>query len=272
MKEIYKKSEFIGKGNNLSVVERDFEGGGEIHLHDYYELEMVLEGDGEQNLNGTTYPLKKGTVYLITPIDFHCITSLKGMKIINISFDEALLSAEWRMHFVNRRNDLIFNSEEKFEYLSKLFYAMKEECESDNAYSTKACNHLLELLFISIFRKTQNAKSEASVTVKPYMQYIFQHFRDELTLSQIAALSGYTPHYFSTLFHSETGRCFTDFLNELRINYAKMLLNTTNLSITEICEKSGFGSQSNFFRIFNLSQGCSPKAYRQNGKYYYIEK
>lgn len=265
MKPIYQKSDYIKNENNLSVTRRDIEGTAEIHLHNYYELELILEGEGEQNLNGTVYSLKKGTVYLLTPIDFHSLSTEKYVKVINISFDETLISPEWRLLFVNRRKDLIFNAEgQDFENIKYLFFMVEEEINNGELYDTQALRHLTELLFISVARNTVTEKKENKVNTKPYMQYIFQHFREELTLTQIANLSGYTPHYFSALFHNETGRCFTDFLNDLRINYAKMLLDTTSLSVTEIGEKSGFGSQSNFFRVFSQQIGCSPNTYRKN--------
>ena len=43
----------------------------DIHWHDYFEIEMVVEGSADHILNGKTYSLSKGDIYLLTPVDFH---------------------------------------------------------------------------------------------------------------------------------------------------------------------------------------------------------
>lgn len=264
-KTLYKAERLVDSKTHLTFTKHNAPEKPETHLHDYYELELVLSGEGEQNLNGSVYPLKAGSFYLVTPIDFHCVIPKPQLTIANISFDETLISPEWQLYFMNRRADLFFNcgGEEK-QHLEALFSLMEKESRSKDGYAHSARQQLLELLFITIARKSTPNEIGTPLTVQRSMQYIFRHFRDGLTLSQIAAESGYTPHYFSALFHKETGRRLTDFLTELRLNYAKMLLSTTDLSITEICEKSGFGSQSNFFRLFSQHLGCTPVQYRKN--------
>ncbi len=62
------------------------------HWHNYFEIEIVTEGTGTHILNGTTYPICKGDIYLLTPVDFHEIRSSTPKELINISFDEVWLT------------------------------------------------------------------------------------------------------------------------------------------------------------------------------------
>ena len=94
------------------------------------------------------------------------------------------------------------------------------------------------------------------------MQYLFCHFREDISLAEVAKKSGYTPNYFSTLFRQNTGERFVDFLSNLRLNYAKMLLQSTELSIAEAAERSGFGSESALYRKFRKALGVSPSSFR----------
>ena len=65
----------------------------------------------------------------------------------------------------------------------------------------------------------------------------------------------------------ETAYAFVDFLAQLRLNYARTMLLTSNLSISHIAQISGFSSSSNFFRAFRKETGLSPlevRAQNQN--------
>ena len=94
------------------------------------------------------------------------------------------------------------------------------------------------------------------------MNYLYTHFRERLTVEEIAEVCGYTPNYFSRLFHSLTGRSYTDFLNALRVNHAIMLLRSTKQSVTEIAFGCGFSSLSNFYRAFREQTGRIPTEIR----------
>ncbi len=230
-----------------------------MHLHTYYELEIVLSGTGEQNLNGTVYPLGSDSVYFLTPIDFHSVTPKGAMEIVNISFDETLLSPQLRLLFMNRRDNYIFPAQKTLRYLVEL---LQEEQSRKDEHSELCCRDLLEVLLYTIARG-KGREYTGSTQVHRSMQYLFRHFREDISLELVAAQSGYTPNYFSYLFHEITGEKFVDFLGNLRLNYCKMLLLSTDLSITEVAEKSGFGSASAMYRRLYKAIGLSPTEFRQ---------
>ena len=237
----------------------------QMHLHEYYELEIILSGTGTQNLNGTPYSLEPGSVYFLTPIDFHSVSPDTVLEIANLSFEDPLLSPEMRMRFANRRNNLIFRADSRLSsQLLFLARMLSAECDVEDAFSHQMRQNLLETLLITLLRQSREPSDDPlpHAQLHDAMQYLFCHFREEITLSQLAQRSGYTPNYFSQLFRQVCGTCFLDFLTNLRLNYAKMLLLSTSLSTTEIAEKSGFGSPSGFFRRFRQCCGCTPDDFR----------
>ncbi|MBQ8203999.1 MAG: helix-turn-helix transcriptional regulator [Clostridia bacterium] len=260
-------NEFADPQKNVSFVERRIGVGmGGAHVHEFYELEYILEGEGEQNLNGSMYKLRPGSFYLLTPIDFHSLSTDDYLLIANISFDMSALSPEWQMQFTGRRHNLFCNLEgqEKMHFEAVLSMFRKEFSETDTLAANMQKN-LLEIIFAFVARNMKAEKAGAAEGLQKSLQYIFEHFREDIKLEQIATLGGYTPTYFSSLFHERTGKRFSDFVNDLRIHYAKVLLANTDLSITEVCEKSGFGSISNFLRLFKDS-GQTPTQYRKSSK------
>ena len=111
-------------------------------------------------------------------------------------------------------------------------------------------------------KKEENLQRLPTAKVQDSMRYLFRHFREDISLAQIAEKSGYTPNYFSHLFHDSCGIRFVDFLTRLRLNYARTMLLTSSLSVSQIAQVSGFSSQSNFFRTFRKETGLSPLEYR----------
>jgi len=179
-----------------------------MHLHSFYELEMVLSGTGEQNLNGTVYPIGPDSVYFLTPIDFHAVTPHGDMEIVNISFDETLLSPQLRLLFMNRRDNFIFTDQGSA--LRHTVELLQQEQERHDEYSEICRRDLLEVVLYAVARRKGRGYT-GSTQVHSSMQYLFRHFREDISLETVAAQSGYTPNYFSYLFHEITGEKFVDF-------------------------------------------------------------
>lgn len=93
-------------------------------------------------------------------------------------------------------------------------------------------------------------------------QYIYQHFKDPISISDIAMVSNMTETSFCRYFKAKTQKKFVRFLNEVRISYASKLLNNDSYSITDACYESGFNSLSYFIRQFRTIMKMSPMEYK----------
>ena len=87
-------------------------------------------------------------------------------------------------------------------------------------------------------------------------------FCDDISLQSISKEFDINANYVSQLFKKEMGTTFTEYLTNLRIDYACKLLATTALTLIEIAEKSGYDDYFYFSRIFKKVKGISPSAYR----------
>jgi len=85
------------------------------------------------------------------------------------------------------------------------------------------------------------------------------------TLEQMAAQLKLKRTRFSALFHHYTGDAPVRYLARLRVERARRLLRTTNLSVTEIALACGFASSQHFARVFQQFTGVTASAYRQHG-------
>lgn len=103
--------------------------------------------------------------------------------------------------------------------------------------------------------------SDLSVS-ETIIQYINNNICKQFTLQELADYVNLSPYYFSRLFKKEVGHAPLDYVSITKINYAKMMLRTTKLSVAEIGESLGYSSSASFINAFKLRRGISPNKYR----------
>lgn len=96
--------------------------------------------------------------------------------------------------------------------------------------------------------------------------YIWNHFRENITLTQVAEAMGANASYLSRLLKQETGKNFVDILTEYRISLAKRLLEQPRSRVIEVCEQVGYSDYTYFYQVFKKVEGISPSEYKKNGK------
>jgi len=96
-------------------------------------------------------------------------------------------------------------------------------------------------------------------------RYIWENYTRKINLQEIAAVSGLSAPYFSTIFKEEMRENLSSYLNRLRVEKAAAMLLTTNQSISGIATACGFEDQSWFSKIFKNKIGYTPGKYRECG-------
>ncbi len=95
-------------------------------------------------------------------------------------------------------------------------------------------------------------------------RYIDENYSKDISLDDISRLMNISPYYFSKLFKEKTGENFVEFLTRIRIDKAKELLKSPDISMKEICSEVGYGDPNYFSRIFKKVVGVPPTEYREN--------
>lgn len=94
--------------------------------------------------------------------------------------------------------------------------------------------------------------------VNKVMEYITEHFQEDLDSTQLAKLVNLNPVYFGKLFKKNTGQSFKEYLNMVRVNHAEMLLSTGGFTVTEVADRCGFHDVSYFSNVFKAIKGIPP--------------
>ena len=104
-------------------------------------------------------------------------------------------------------------------------------------------------------------KTERVITgITRYMQ---EHLTEEVSLSVLAEEFHLNPQYISQLFKNEIGVGFLSYLTNIRMEKAKKLLVSTQLSMVEIAEQTGYGDYQVFTKVFKKTEGITPSQYRR---------
>ena len=256
---------YFKEGQHI-VVQSHCVGNFPLHWHNYFEMEILYEGEAVHYLNGKEYKMGVGCGYILTPADYHMIVpNDPNQKIWHIPFDETFLSAKHLNTLLSSNFDKTFSlDEETYTRVEKLLYLLKYECKLEGESCTR---ELFDCLLSMIFRTMTDIPpiipTENISDIAKGILYLETHFREDPSLSDVAAYAGFNPSYFSVLFHKVTGKTYTQYLNILRVNYAKKLLGS-EMSVADICYASGFGTLSNFHNIFAKLTGTSPSEYRRS--------
>src|SRR6185295_3252574 len=92
--------------------------------------------------------------------------------------------------------------------------------------------------------------------------WLFQHFRENLRVEDLAARVGMSPRNFARRFTAATSETPLGYLHRLRIDAARHLLEIRNKSVVEVGLAVGYEDQAFFRRLFKRYTGASPSAYR----------
>ena len=140
------------------------------------------------------------------------------------------------------------------------YYSEIEACRSIMALK-KVMDRLLKEYVTNVAR---NQASEASSrTIRECCDYIRANVTKPLTAEEIASEMGYAPYYLTKKFRREMGVKLGDYIKQTKVEYAKMLLLTTNKSVADISDSLQFSNRNYFTKVFTDIAGVTPTAFRE---------
>ena len=243
-----------------------------VHWHEFYELAFAISGEGTHLLNGTAHSLAYGAVFLLTPTDFHALkpdVRAGTLELYNFVFSDALLSAEIRaLVFGASKNYHVQFLDAERARMRERFHAIWTEGQADAPGHGLMVRALLEQILITLARQQPPPDPQAYPSIHhPAIQqaliYIDHHFREPLSLKDLAEQVHLAPNYLSELFQRTTGMPFGVYLQDVRLRFALSILQSSSVSITEACYISGFSNLSHFTRAFKKKFGDSPRERRR---------
>ena len=242
-----------------------------LHSHDFFEVEFILGCKKTTHiLNGKKRSMEKGSVYIINPSDVHCYEIEEGGHFdrYNVRFKQDMVNENILASVLNSHCKCVLKGDD-FSTAKKLFDIIEyfySHGADESSTPGEISSRLIESLILLIRDRSEYESGDETnprSQIQKILLYLHKNFKDNITLEEIANYSAFSPHYVSQLFHTETSYTITQYITNLRLEYAKNLLFSTDHSIAEICTQCGFHSFAHFLRCFKKLYGISPSKFRQ---------
>ena len=240
-----------------------------LHFHKLFEIILVIKGTCELTVGERSYSLTKGKAAFILPFQTHSykVGDDSCIRCTNVHEHIILTLSQ----FLKRKipDSPVFHPEDSiFEFFSEQMQSM---FGNDSGYlkrieppakriKTKGLLYTIESEFLS--QRTFYESKEKELIYIEILQYISTNFRNNISLHDIAIAKGYNYQYLSRTFNKTLGLNFKKILNQYRVEYAHVLLQDTDLPITQIAFDSGFNSVRSFNQVCLETFKCSPKELR----------
>jgi AraC-like DNA-binding protein len=254
------------------------------HYHPEMELIYILRGSGTQFMGDHIGQFGPGDMILLGPN----LTHMWRNDEVYFNKQSGLKSEAFVIHFLpdflgpgffklseNKALDLLVEKagqgmyitgntrEQVAELMKKTFYAQ----------GTERIIYLLTILnMLAASKETTLMSSKGfhiihgeseTQKIDEIYQHVMRHFKEKISLKEIAAIANISPQSFCRYFKSRTRKTFSGFLMEVRISHACKLLKEEEISVSEVCYESGFNNVSNFNRYFKMHMGTTPLHYRK---------
>lgn len=218
----------------------------------------TLDGQGSLTLNGNRYTLTRNSVAFLCRNDEYSYFPIED---------------GWQFKFVHFKGEAVHNILREIIALRTPVFAFLDvnghfdhiiECARDKKDEKYASEATFKLLHACYFAEKEHIGNPIVYKTK---EHIKNNLSADLSVFTLAKLAGLSRPYFTELFTKETGISPTSFVTEKRLKYAKELLFTTDLSISEIAAKVGYEDVSSFIRFFKRHMGKTPLDLRKSNPF-----
>lgn len=256
----------------ISIARYSAEWNSTLHTHPCAEVFFVTEGSGYLRTNDQTVPIHTNDFIIVNsniehtevssenkPLEY-IVMGVDGLEAIpsNAQDGESEDGGYSIIHFQSEGEQILF-------YLRCLLH----EIENKHPGYHTICQDLLEVVLMLLMRHSQftitfvptaHRSSKECAIVK---RYIENHFKESLTLDDLAAIAHVSKYYLVHAFSREYGTSPINYMLFCRIRESLYLLSKTRLPLSQISSMLGFSSPSYFSQSFRRMQGVSPMEYRR---------
>lgn len=261
-----------------------FEGGNgnyerEKHWHTSVELFAVLDGSLSFFLNEEEYPLEAGELIIINSNEIHSIHAPVQNQTVVLQIPlkqfEPYFTAQRFIRFksaarLGRDKKSEIPDNRKLAFFIEELYKVYTAREVGWEFRTMALYYNILFLLVKDYRESEAAPKEIQDSrrldaLSKITTYMREHYTEELKLSDMAVMFGYSDAYLSRMFKKYAKVNFKSYLQEIRMAFAYRELMNTDHTISQIAMDNGFASSRAFSGEFRKKYGLLPSEVKRGG-------
>jgi len=249
----------------------------EVHHHDFYEIYFFLGGKASCWIEGTSYPMEVGDLLFIGPSELHrpvveetsvyerIVLWIDKNYLESLSTDKVSLTRCFDSSLPTHRNLLRPTPTMRAEITHRLGELLRELYNSD--YGGEVCargillQFMVELNRMAMGGAESGRQLESSPLISNVLQYIGDHYNENLTVENIASEFFVSKYHLSHEFSRVVGTSVYRYILLRRLLIARQLL-SRGVAPGVVSANCGFGDYTNFYRAFKAQYGVSPASYK----------
>lgn len=234
-------------------------------------LIYVLKGNLQLTINNRVFQLGNSDFVLVQSNQTHSICSKEDCIYIFIRFNYSELNSLLANdNFLYECNSVEYKKSSDvdvrnliedllFVYLNQSKFSQLDYLERCIKLISTIKKHYIVNANVSLLK--QSTDKEKNKRVTEILSYVQQNFREQLTLEEVATLHLVSSPYLSKIFKKQTGKTFTQYIQEVRLAHAVNDLIYSNKTITRTALENGFPNLASFNRVFFEQYKVNPGQY-----------
>ena len=247
------------------------------HFHSAIEVCVPLLGGCEVTVSGKVYHVQAGEVLFVPSDATHALRMAAGSERYLIIFEHnaAFTMKEFAALRPMMRQPIYLTAEcEATPIVRKTLMQLVDAYEAYTPLRNLRCYALLMDVFATLGELyLPNVANSAEMNdihrrlsgedaFNRALDYLNKNYAENITLDVLADYAGFSRYTLSRMFSRHTGATFIQYLNARRVDMAAEMLSQSDLPVTQVALRVGFGSIATFNRVFRTQKGCTPSQYR----------
>lgn len=250
----------------------------DIHYHDFYEIFLITEGSLYHFINGKSELLEAGSLCFIRPADVHYYGNDRSQpcELLNLAFPSRTADAMFQYLGDGLESDLLLGADmppckvissynvelikDKLQQITVIPGVHKKQIKAE-------VRALLADIFISYF---SNRPESAPSSMPNWLEDLVHDMKLKDNFAQglpkLYELSGKSPEHLTRMMKKHLGKTPTEWINEIRLEYAANLLSHSDESIVTISLEAGFENLSHFYHRFKKRFHSTPATFRKENR------
>ena len=246
-----------------------------MHDHDYYEFLLVVKGELQHHVNNESFKLQKGHLVFIRPGDCHALLvhDQQECHFVNLAVMQKTIDDMFCYlgEGVNRKLFLDGVLPPTVFLTSSELQGLLNELDKLNTlpvHDKKRLNTVLRIILIDLLSEYLMTEREKDEILPDWLRRTLDALKDpeyfKSGLPAVKKIACKSDEHLSRSFKKYLDRTPTQYINELRLNFAANQIRFTTKKISEICYDAGFENQSNFHRQFLSFFNYTPNQFRKH--------
>ncbi len=255
------------------------------HTHNYLEIAYVLEGEFCQNIQGKDVWFRKGECCLIDTncthqdylggqdarVVFLGISNYVFHKVLRENIPEGILAEFFGTALLSQKEVKQFlhlkPKDETDGRIEEILGSLLKELKNLDVGSEYVCRGLIKRLLWHLclaydFSLSREQTKEMNVLIADEVLRFIRENAADITIQELVHKFHYNEDYFNRLLKKREGVTYSAYLQRLRLEKARELLEETELGIDEIIEQCGYRNKGYFYKIFIEKYGMTPARFR----------